>query len=220
MFKYFNFSFNETCSPLMKEMLYFYDLVMLFMTFIVILSLVQLATLFFNSYLNVKFLDNNYLELLWTMTPFIILIFISIPSLFSLYTHEKFCKCDLTLKVIANQWFWTYEYSDFLDLNFDSYMAGSKILRLLDVDSRLILPMKTVIRVLVSSSDVLHSFTILSLGIKIDAIPGRLNQGFFYLMKPGIYYGQCSEICGVNHSFMPIMLESVSLNDFLSWLAK
>nr|YP_010868561.1 cytochrome c oxidase subunit II [Sacculina confragosa]WGU20858.1 cytochrome c oxidase subunit II [Sacculina confragosa] len=216
---YLELGFQESRSLIMIEMLYFYDLVMLVVVFLVMISLVQLGLVIWNSNFTNKILEDNYLEFMWTLLPLFILLFISLPSLFILYLIDSNPGCDLTLKVLGNQWYWNYEYSDILgSKSFDSYMHNGSVFRLVDVDNRVVLPMKVAVRLLVSSTDVLHSFALPSVGVKIDAIPGRLNQGFIYLCSPGLYYGQCSEICGVNHSFMPIMIESVNVKSFIEWL--
>ena len=131
----------------------------------------------------------------------------------------------LTIKAIGHQWYWSYEYSDYAPdaLEFDSYMIPvgdleSGALRLLEVDHRLVVPIQTQVRVLVSGADVLHSFAVPSLSVKLDAIPGRLNQTNFFIKRPGVFYGQCSEICGANHSFMPIVVEAVSLEKYVQWV--
>jgi cytochrome c oxidase subunit 2 len=140
-----------------------------------------------------------------------------------LYLIDETTEPRITLKTVGHQWYWSYEYSDFSEIEFDSYMVPTNSLessdfRLLEVDNRVVLPYLTQIRVLVTAADVLHSWTIPSLGIKADAVPGRLNQLNVFFNRPGIFYGQCSEICGANHSFMPIRVESVSPMDFLSWV--
>lgn len=131
----------------------------------------------------------------------------------------------LTIKVVGHQWYWSYEYSDYqpASIEFDSYMIPSSELRkgelrLLEVDNRLIVPIETEVRVLVTGGDVLHSFAVPALNVKIDAVPGRLNQTSFFLKRPGVFYGQCSEICGANHSFMPIVVEGVSLEKYMNWI--
>jgi cytochrome c oxidase subunit 2 len=131
--------------------------------------------------------------------------------------------CRLTIKTVGHQWYWSYEYSDFLNLEFDSYILPTEELnrgdfRLLDVDNRIVVPTETSVRLLITSADVIHSWAVPSLGIKTDAIPGRLNQIGFFIKYPGVYYGQCSEMCGANHSFIPIVLEAVAMKDFTSWL--
>ena len=159
------------------------------------------------------------------MAPAGILLFIAFPSLKLLYLMDEVVEPGLTVKAIGHQWYWSYEYSDYAPdaLEFDSYMIPtgdleSGALRLLEVDHRLVVPIQTQVRVLVSGADVLHSFAVPSLSVKLDAIPGRLNQTNFFIKRPGVFYGQCSEICGANHSFMPIVVEAVSLEKYVQWV--
>lgn len=154
------------------------------------------------------------------MLPAITLVFIALPSLRLLYLLDEVGSPGLTLKTVGHQWYWSYEYSDFRDLEFDSYMVPTTDLplngfRLLDVDNRVVLPFTTQVRLLVRAADVIHSWTIPTLGVKVDGVPGRLNQTSFLMSRPGLFYGQCSEICGANHSFMPIVVESVTLSGFI-----
>lgn len=151
------------------------------------------------------------------------MIFIVIPSLKILYLIEEINSPLITIKIIGHQWFWSYEYSDFKKIEFDSYIKtnldlNKNELKYLERDNRLIIPYNNHIRILTSSTDVIHSWTIPSLGIKIDAIPGRINQGRIIIKRPGIYYGQCSEICGSNHRFIPISIERIKPEIFISWL--
>lgn len=168
-------------------------------------------------------LERQAIELIWTILPAIILIFIALPSLKILYMIEETNKPIITIKAIGHQWFWSYEYSDFKKIEFDSYIKPTTDLednefRLLETDNRLVLPYNTQTRILITSSDVIHSWTIPSLGIKVDASPGRINQGNILINRPGLFYGQCSEICGANHRFIPIVLERININRFLNWL--
>ncbi len=168
------------------------------------------------------------LELIWTITPALVLIAIAFPSFRLLYLMDEVISPTLTIKVVGHQWYWSYEYSDFItesgqSIDFDSYMIPESDLelgqfRLLDVDNRIIVPVDCHIRFIVTGADVLHAFAIPSLGLKLDAVPGRLNQVSFLTERTGTFYGQCSEICGVWHGFMPIVLESVSSTDFLIWV--
>ena len=164
------------------------------------------------------------LELIWTISPALILIAIAFPSLRLLYLIDEVVNPALTLKIIGHQWYWTTEYSDFTENNsFDSYMITTDELekgqlRLLEVDNRIVVPVDTRIRVVVTAADVLHSWGMPSLGLKIDAIPGRLNQVSFLTEREGVYYGQCSELCGTNHFGMPIVIEAVSLDKYISWV--
>ena len=169
-----------------------------------------------------KFTHSTIIEIVWTIIPSLILIMIAIPSFALLYTIDEVISPQYTVKVIGHQWYWSYENTDylhnldfFINKGFDSFMLPEdellyKELRLLEVDSILVLPIYTHVRVVVTAADVLHSWAVPSLGVKIDAVPGRLNQTTVYIKRPGIYYGQCSEICGVNHGYMPIVIYAVN----------
>nr|ADW83150.1 cytochrome c oxidase subunit II [Boreus elegans] len=214
---------QDSASPLMEQLMFFHDHTMMILIIITILVSFMMMSLFFNSLTNRYLLQQQMIEIIWTILPALTLIFIALPSLRLLYLLDEINNPLMTLKTIGNQWYWSYEYSDFLNLEFDSYMIPTNELnlnnfRLLDVDNRIILPMNSQIRILVTSCDVLHSWTIPSLGIKIDAIPGRLNQTNFFINRPGMFLGQCSEICGANHSFMPIIIESITPNMFIKWI--
>nr|YP_010952789.1 cytochrome c oxidase subunit II [Tetraloides heterodactylus]WMQ53209.1 cytochrome c oxidase subunit 2 [Tetraloides heterodactylus] len=216
--------FQDGASPLMEQLIFFHDHIMLILILIITFVGYMLCTVLSNSFINRFMLENQTIELIWTTIPAIILIFIALPSLRLLYLLDEVNNPTLTLKTIGHQWYWSYEYSDFMHLEFDSYMVPSSELdtsgyRLLDVDNRTVLPMNTQIRMIISAADVIHSWTVPALGVKADAIPGRLNQTSFMINRPGLFYGQCSEICGANHSFMPIVIESVSTNTFLNWVS-
>lgn len=166
-------------------------------------------------------------ELIWTIIPSIVLYLIAVPSFLLLYSMDEIIDPTITLKAIGHQWYWSYEYSDykinFETLAFDSYMLPEDELalgqlRLLDVDNPIVLPVNTHVRLIVTAADVLHCWAVPSLGVKVDAVPGRLNQGSIYLKRLGTFYGQCSEICGVNHGFMPIVVKSVKLDDYINWI--
>ena len=182
-----------------------------------------------NSFVNKNLLEIQLIESIWTVIPAIILVQIALPSLLLLYMLDEAADTSLTIKTIGHQWYWRYEYTDFWslkfnsNLEFDAYIVPTDSLeagmfRLLDVDNRTVVPMQTNVRVLVSSADVLHSWAMPSLGVKLDATPGRLNQAKFIAQRPGLFYGQCSEICGANHRFMPIVLESVAPQSFINWV--
>jgi len=179
--------------------------------------------------LNLGLLESQVIECIWTIIPAVILIQIAIPSLLLLYILDESVDSSLTIKVLGHQWYWRYEYRDFWSVTrsshveFDSYIIpsnelDSSIFRLLDVDNRTLVPYNIHVRILISSADVLHAWTVPSLGVKADAVPGRLNQVKFIGQRPGIFFGQCSEICGANHSFMPIVIEIVSSSSFLNWV--
>nr|YP_009517338.1 cytochrome c oxidase subunit II [Histia rhodope]AXO78689.1 cytochrome c oxidase subunit II [Histia rhodope] len=218
-----NFNLQNGASPLMEQIIFFHDHTLVILIMITILVGYLMVSLFFNQYINRFLLEGQMIELIWTILPAITLIFIALPSLRLLYLLDEINNPLITLKSIGHQWYWSYEYSDFNNIQFDSYMVPSNELslnnfRLLDVDNRIILPMNNQIRVMVTATDVIHSWTIPALGVKVDANPGRLNQTNFFMNRPGIFYGQCSEICGANHSFMPIMIESVAIKNFINWI--
>nr|YP_010028476.1 cytochrome c oxidase subunit II [Laevistrombus canarium]QOS48845.1 cytochrome c oxidase subunit II [Laevistrombus canarium] len=215
--------FQDAASPLMEELIFFHDHAM--MILVMIISLVGYAalSLMVNKYTCRSLVEGQEIETIWTIIPAVILVFLALPSLRLLYLLDEVGDCNLTVKSIGHQWYWSYEYSDFLNIEFDSYMVPSNELekgdfRLLEVDHRVVLPTQTDIRVLVTSADVIHSWTVPSLGVKADAIPGRLNQLSFFIKYPGVFYGQCSEICGANHSFMPIVVEAIPLENFMEWV--
>nr|YP_010974599.1 cytochrome c oxidase subunit II [Pomacea aulanieri]WNR57052.1 cytochrome c oxidase subunit 2 [Pomacea aulanieri] len=217
--------FQDAASPLMEELIFFHDHAMTILTLIISLVGYAALSLMLSKYSCRSLVEGQEIETIWTIIPAVILIFLALPSLRLLYLLDEVGDCSLTVKAIGHQWYWSYEYSDFLDIEFDAYMLPSNELgmgdfRLLEVDHRLILPIDTDIRTLITSADVIHSWAVPSLGIKVDAIPGRLNQVGFFIKYPGIFYGQCSEICGANHSFMPIVIEAVPLNMFMNWVVQ
>nr|AXP19505.1 cytochrome c oxidase subunit II [Anopheles balabacensis]AXP19507.1 cytochrome c oxidase subunit II [Anopheles balabacensis]AXP19513.1 cytochrome c oxidase subunit II [Anopheles balabacensis]AXP19526.1 cytochrome c oxidase subunit II [Anopheles balabacensis] len=218
-----NLGLQDSSSPLMEQLNFFHDHTLLILTMITILVGYIMGMLMFNSFTNRYLLHGQTIEIIWTVLPAIILMFIAFPSLRLLYLMDEINTPSITLKSIGHQWYWSYEYSDFLNLEFDSYMIPTNELeisgfRLLDVDNRVVLPMNNQIRILVTATDVLHSWTVPSLGVKVDATPGRLNQINFLINRPGLFFGQCSEICGANHSFMPIVIESIPMNFFIKWI--
>nr|YP_009469746.1 cytochrome c oxidase subunit II [Sceptuchus simplex]AVE15711.1 cytochrome c oxidase subunit II [Sceptuchus simplex] len=216
---------QDSASPLMEQLMYFHDHSMFIITMIVTSVGYMILSLMSNKYMDRHVMDGQYLEIIWTILPAVVLIFIAVPSIRILYLIDENTAPILTLKTVGHQWYWSYEYSDFMDVEFDSYMIPQNEMdnfniRLLEVDNRTTLPMNTLTRILITSEDVLHSWTIPSVGVKADATPGRLNQATFWFGRPGIFYGQCSEICGANHSFMPIVIESTSTADFLNWISR
>nr|AYE88790.1 cytochrome oxidase subunit II [Trachymyrmex holmgreni]AYE88791.1 cytochrome oxidase subunit II [Trachymyrmex holmgreni] len=216
-------SLQNSSSPTYDMMIMFHDSTMIILTFITSLIFFIMSTSMTNKLINRFLLENQIIEIIWTISPMFILIFIAIPSIKILYLTDEIFNNNLTIKAIGHQWYWSYEYSDFLNINFDSFMIPQKQLkinefRLLDVDNRCILPFNYPTRILTSSMDVIHAWTIPSLGIKMDSTPGRLNQTLLTISRPGVYFGQCSEICGTNHSFMPISIEATNLNNFKNWL--
>nr|ALO76200.1 cytochrome c oxidase subunit 2 [Trox sp. TRO01] len=218
-------SLQDSASPLMEQLTFFHDHTLLILLMITVLVGYLMSSLFFNKY-NYRFLlEGQTIEVIWTILPAITLIFIALPSLRLLYLLDEINNPLISVKTIGHQWYWSYEYNDFKIIEFDSYMIPSNELspnnfRLLDVDNRIVLPYKSQIRLMVTAADVLHSWTIPSLSVKIDATPGRLNQVSFFINRTGLLFGQCSEICGANHSFMPIVIESISPNYFIKWISK
>nr|ATL76481.1 cytochrome c oxidase subunit 2 [Stylotermes sp. CN14] len=216
---------QDGASPMMEQLTFFHDHVLMIMLMIITTVLYVMMTLITNKYTSRFILEGQLIETAWTIAPAIILVFIAMPSLRLLYLMDEIHNPSITLKTVGHQWYWSYEYSDFTKLEFDSYMTPQEEyqtgeFRLLETDNRITLPTESPIRLIVTAADVLHSWTIPSLGVKTDATPGRLNQTSFYISRPGIMYGQCSEICGANHSFMPIVIESVPAENFINWVSK
>nr|UMB89175.1 cytochrome c oxidase subunit II [Coptodryas elegans] len=215
---------QDSSSPLMEQLTFFHDHTLMILIIITILVGQMLLSMFFNKFNNRFLLEGQLIEMIWTILPAIILIIIALPSLRLLYILDENLNPMITIKAIGHQWYWSYEYSDYKNIEFDSYMLPSNELnsfnfRLLDVDNRLVVPFNTQIRILTTSMDVIHSWTIPSLGIKIDSVPGRINQTNLLINRTGLLFGQCSEICGANHSFMPITIESIKPNFFLKWIS-
>nr|ULC83664.1 cytochrome c oxidase subunit II [Hippotragus equinus] len=214
--------FQDAASPIMEELLHFHDHTLMIVFLISSLVLYTISSMLTTKLTHTSTMNAQEVETIWTILPAIILIMIALPSLRILYMMDEINNPSLTVKTMGHQWYWSYEYTDYEDLSFDSYMIPTSELkpgelRLLEVDNRVVLPMEMTIRMLISSEDVLHSWAVPSLGLKTDAIPGRLNQTTLMSTRPGLFYGQCSEICGSNHSFMPIVLELVPLKHFEKW---
>nr|YP_010464264.1 cytochrome c oxidase subunit II [Lagria rufipennis]UUL71641.1 cytochrome c oxidase subunit 2 [Lagria rufipennis] len=216
---------QDSSSPFMEQLSFFHDHTLLILIVITILVSQMLVSLFLNKFIHRYLLEGQMIELIWTILPALILIFIALPSLKLIYVLDEINNPLISIKTIGHQWYWSYEYSDFKDIEFDSYMTPMNDMlefnfRLLDVDNRMIVPFLSKIRMLISSADVIHAWTIPSLGVKIDATPGRINQMSFSIVRSSLFYGQCSEICGANHSFMPIVVESISPDYFIKWVSK
>nr|URX52750.1 cytochrome c oxidase subunit II [Kalotermes sp.] len=219
-----NMNLQDSASPIMEQLISFHDHTLMIILMIITVVAYMMGMMIFNMYINRYMLEGQMIEVAWTIAPAIILMFIALPSLRLLYLMDEIHSPSLTLKAIGHQWYWSYEYSDFTKVEFDSYMMpqneeSENSFRLLDTDNHTVLPMNSFIRVIVTAADVLHSWAVPSLGIKTDATPGRLNQCGFLINRAGLFYGQCSEICGANHSFMPIVIESVSANIFINWIS-
>nr|WRY74197.1 cytochrome c oxidase subunit 2 [Diodontus sp. a EB-2023]WRY74202.1 cytochrome c oxidase subunit 2 [Diodontus sp. a EB-2023]WRY74209.1 cytochrome c oxidase subunit 2 [Diodontus sp. a EB-2023] len=224
MFTWNMLTLQDSASPIFDYLLLFYDTAMMMIIMITSLTLYLMTNIMLNKFTNRFLLQGHLIEIIWTIAPMFILLFLAIPSLKVLYSMDELWNpIYFTIKIIGNQWYWSYEYSEFSKMKFDSYMSpwnNSFNFRLLDTDNRLILPTFIPIRLLITSNDVIHSWAIPSLGIKLDAIPGRINQIMYISTRIGVFFGQCSEICGANHSFMPIMIESTNFNHFIYWINK
>ena len=199
------------------------------LVFIIRFVLYCLVRAILNKFTNKNLLERQIIECIWTIIPAIILVQIAMPSLLLLYILDESIDTTFSVKVMAHQWYWRYEYMDFwslskkIKLEFDSYIIpenelSTRIFRLLDVDNRVVLPFNVNTRILITSLDVLHAWTVPSLGVKVDAVPGRINILCLLIQRPGLMFGQCSEICGANHSFMPIVIEAVNTKTFLNWI--
>lgn len=220
--------FQKPASPLMQELYNFHHFLLYIIVGIVlfVVFLVIYVVLRFNEKTNpipAKFTHNITIEIIWTLIPIIILVAIAVPSFRILRVAEHTPAADLTVKVVGSQWYWTYQYPEHDNIIFDSYMLQDKDLqpgqlRLLEVDNRIIIPQGKIVKFLITAADVIHSFAVPSLGIKTDAVPGKINETWTKIDHKGVYYGQCSEICGVNHGFMPIAIEVVSQEEFEQWL--
>jgi len=208
-------SFQDTTSLSMEQILFFHDHAIIILTAITVLTLYVLTSLLLIKNFNKFMAEGQEIETIWTILPAFILIFIALPSLKILYLIEDTKTPNLTIKITGHQWYWSYEYTSLNLLETENFMSPSNILRLLKTRDTLILPLKTPIRGLVTSLDVIHSWTVPALGVKVDALPGRLNQIFIFSKRLGIFTGQCSEICGTNHSFIPILVKFLSTKEFI-----
>nr|UZG66057.1 cytochrome c oxidase subunit 2 [Aquatica wuhana] len=223
MATWMNMNSQDSISPLMEQLTFFDDHTMMILVMITLIVVYIIISVMIIKYVNRLLLEGQMIELMWTITPSITLIFIALPSLELLYLLDDINLPLVTVKSMGHQWYWCYELSDFKKAEFDSYMIPSNqqsnfSFRLLEVDNRLVLPVNTQIRMMISSSVVIHSWTIPSSSVKIDATPGRLIQTTFFMNRIGVFFGQCSEICGTNHSFMPIVVESILPKYFIEWL--
>nr|AZL93401.1 cytochrome c oxidase subunit 2 [Habroteleia persimilis] len=223
MMSWSTLNFQDSMSPIMFYMNFFHEFIMMFILFILMMIIYLMYMMILNKFYSNKIINHQMIETIWTILPLMILFFLAIPSIKILYLTDEIKLPKMSIKSIGNQWYWSYEYPQFKNLSFDSYMLNTlnnNSFRLLEVDNRLIIPTQIKIRILSTSNDVIHSFTIPSMGFKIDSIPGRMNQTTMFSNYPGIFFGQCSEICGINHSLMPIMMETISMNNFIKWINK
>lgn len=236
-------SFQDPCTPIMEEIIDLHTHIMFYLVGIVVFVLFAMALTVNEFYFNVhkrlqqdkllaaKVVHSTWLELVWTITPLFILVSIAIPSFGLLYSMEEKADVSLTLKTVGHQWYWEYQYALTHTENtdqyfgFDSYMSADADLavgglRLLQTDTTAVLPVYHRLRVLTTSNDVIHSWALPAAGVKMDAIPGRLNQVNLFFNRPGLFYGQCSELCGVNHGFMPIAVKALEVSLFKGWTQK
>nr|YP_009918701.1 Cox2 [Metschnikowia arizonensis]QMJ95758.1 Cox2 [Metschnikowia arizonensis]QMJ95770.1 Cox2 [Metschnikowia arizonensis] len=225
---------QDSATPNQEGMHELYDHIMFYLVLmlgLVSYMLYKMMMDYKNNKMGYKYLKHGQtMEIMWTMFPAVMLLLMAFPSFMLLYLCDEVLTPAMTIKVMGLQWYWKYEYSDFVNekgetIEYESYIMPDDMLedgqlRLLDTDTSIMLPVDTHVRFIVTANDVLHSFAIPSLGIKIDATPGRLNQVSALIQRTGVYYGQCSELCGVNHSLMPIKIECVPMNDFIQWLAE
>src|ERR1700688_350788 len=218
------YKLQEAATPVMENITWFHNFLFWLITLITlfVLVLLVLVVVKFNAKSNPvpsKTTHNTLIEVAWTLIPVLILVSIAVPSFRLLFQELHIPKADLTIKATGKQWYWSYAYPDNGKFEFDSLLAQDKQPRLLGVDNEVVVPINKVIRVQVTGADVIHSFAVPAFGIKIDAIPGRLNETWFKATKLGMFYGQCSELCGKDHAFMPIAVRVVNDQDFAAWVA-
>ena len=226
--------FQDPASPIMQGIIDLHHDVAFFLIVVSVFVVWMLARTVYHFHhtrnpIPEKIIHGTLIEIAWTVTPSLILVLIAVPSFALLYSLDEVVDPAVTVKVIGHQWYWSYEYSDYSDVDgasiaFDSYMIPEDDLtpgqlRLLEVDNRVVVPVNTHIRAVITAADVLHSWAIPSLGVKCDAVPGRLNQIPLFVKREGVFYGQCSELCGANHAFMPIVIEAVSLENYIAWVS-
>jgi cytochrome c oxidase subunit 2 len=226
--KNWQLGFQEAASKSMRDIVNFHDKLLL-----PIIVAISVFVLFLMAYACIRFrasrnpnpstrTHNVAIEVLWTLIPCLILIVIAVPSFKTLYSQDRIPKADVTIKAVGYQWYWGYEYPD-ENIIFDSYMVETKDLkagqpRLLAVDNVVVVPVNKVVKVLITANDVLHAWALPSFGVKRDAVPGRINETWFKAERVGTFYGQCSELCGIKHAFMPIEVRVVSEEDYQEWL--
>ena len=211
-------SLQDALRVTMEQIVYFHDYLIVVIIIIICVVGYFIGFVLFTKAYSSRIVADHLVETVWTILPIVVLVFLVYPSIYLLYlVDERRVEFLCTLKVIGHQWYWSYKIDGVLNLEIDSYLDAERVVRLMDVDNRVVVPAQEHIRALITSRDVLHSWALPSLGVKIDAIPGRLNQFVFIVILNSVIHGQCSEICGVNHSFIPIVLEAVRLSDLLYW---
>jgi len=217
------YKLQEAGSPVMDNIIWFHNVLLVVITVITlfVLALLIAVVVKFNAKANPvpsKTTHNTLIEVAWTLIPVLILVGIAVPSFRLLFLELDVPKADLTIKVTGKQWYWSYAYPDNGKFEFDSLLVQNKQPRLLGVDNEMVVPVNKVVRIQTTGADVIHSFAVPAFGIKIDSIPGRLNETWFKATKVGMYYGQCSELCGKDHAFMPIAVRVVNDQEFASWV--
>lgn len=210
-------NFQDANSLIIENIIFFHDFGIIIIIIILFLIIYILIFIFINKNRNLNLLDGQFIEIIWTIIPIVFLCFLAFPSLKVLYISDEYLNSILNIKILGHQWYWSYEYN-LKNLIFDSYLEKDSVFRLLEVDNNLILPINSNVNLFISSTDVIHSFALPRLGLKVDAIPGRLNFISINFNRCGIYYGQCSEICGLNHRFIPICFETVKIKIFSKWI--
>lgn len=223
-------TFQPAATPVMASITEFHHLLLVIITLIVALVLGLLIYVMFRfregrNPVPTRTTHNTLIEVIWTVVPIIILVIIAVPSFKQLYMNDVVPKADMTLKATGHQWYWSYDYPDNGKISFDANLVQKEDLkpgqfRLLETDNVVVVPVNATVRLQVTSDDVIHSWAMPAFGVKIDAVPGRLNESWFKVTREGTYYGQCSELCGVNHGFMPIRVDAVSKEKFDAWVAK
>lgn len=210
------YSLQDALRVTIEQIVYLHDYLIIVILIIMFVVAYFLGFVLWIKTFSSRVVADHLVERIWTILPIVVLIFLVYPSIYLLYLiDERRVEFLCTLKVIGHQWYWRYKIDGLFNLDIDSYINTDAVVRLIDVDNRVVVPAQEHIRALITSADVLHSWALPSIGLKIDAVPGRLNQFVFIIILNSVIHGQCSEIRGVNHSFIPIVIESVSLKDLL-----
>ena len=217
------YKLQEAATPVMERITSFHDFLLWLITAITlfVLALLVIVVVKFNAKANPvpsKTTHNTLIEVAWTLIPVLILVALVVPSFRLLFLELDVPKADLTVKVTGKQWYWSYAYPDNGKFEFDSLLAQDKQPRLLGVDNEMVVPINKIVRIQTTGADVIHSFAVPAFGIKIDSVPGRLNETWFKATKLGMFYGQCSELCGRDHAFMPIAVRVVNDQEFAAWI--
>jgi cytochrome c oxidase subunit 2 len=217
------YKLQEAATPVMENITWFHDFLLVLITIITlfVLALLVIVVVKFNAKANPvpsKTTHNTLIEVAWTLIPVLILVALVVPSFRLLFLELDVPKADLTVKVTGKQWYWSYAYPDNGKFEFDSLLAQDKQPRLLGVDNEMVVPVNKIVRIQTTGADVIHSFAVPAFGIKIDSVPGRLNETWFKATKLGMFYGQCSELCGKDHAFMPIAVRVVNDQEFAAWV--